>query len=41
MNYLEAKTVLMRNNPQMPFHLIAIEVVALVCLAAILVKIFA
>ena len=41
MNYLEAKTVLLRNNPQIPFSLVAIEITALIGVAATLVWIFA
>ena len=41
MNYLEAKTVLLKGSPQIPFKLIAIEVVAMVGIAGILVRLFA
>jgi hypothetical protein len=41
MNYLEAKTVLLKDNPRIPLSLVAIEIAALVCVAAMLVRIFA
>ncbi len=41
MNYLEAKTELLKQSPPMPLRLIAIEAVALVAVAGLLVKIFA
>jgi hypothetical protein len=41
MNYLEAKTVLLKNNPQIPFTLVAAEIATLVSVAAILVWFFA
>jgi len=41
MNYLDAKTVLLRNNPRIPLSLVAIEIVALLCVAGLLVRIFA
>jgi len=41
MNYLEAKSVLLPDPPRIPFGLVAFEMVALVGLAAILVKLFA
>lgn len=40
MNYLEAKTVLLKDSPQIPFKLIAVEVVTLVGVAGLLVQIF-
>ena len=43
MNYLEAKTVLLPSTrqPQLPFKLFAVEVLALLAMAAILVRLFA
>lgn len=41
MNYLEAKTELLRQAPRIPLKLFAIEAVALVCVAGVLVKFFA
>lgn len=41
MNYLEAKTVLLNNPPQVPLKLIAIEAAALVGIAGLLVQVFA
>ena len=41
MNYLEAKTVLLKESPHIPLHLIAIEAAVLVATAGVLVKIFA
>ena len=40
MNYLEAKTVLLEDSPQVPLKAIAVEAAALVALAAILVMVF-
>ena len=41
MNYLEAKIVLLEGSPQIPFKLIAFEIVGMVAIAGILVRIFA
>jgi len=41
MNYLEAKTVLIKDSPHIPLSLVAIEIAALLCVAALLVRIFA
>ncbi len=41
MNYLEAKTVLLKGSPQIPFKLIAVEAVTMVGIAGILVQFFA
>jgi hypothetical protein len=41
MNYLEAKTVLLKGSPQIPFKLIAVEAVTMVGVAGILVQFFA
>jgi hypothetical protein len=41
MNYLEAKTVLLKDNPHIPFSTVAIEIATLVSVAAMLVWIFA
>ena len=41
MNYLEAKTVLLKNPPRVPLKLIAIEAAALVGIAGLLVQVFA
>ena len=41
MNYLEAKTELLKEAPPIPMHLIAIEAAALVAIAGVLVKVFA
>lgn len=41
MNYLEAKTVILEDSPQVPFKLIAIEAMAMVAVAGILVQLFA
>lgn len=41
MNYLEAKTVLLRDTPRIPLTLIALEVATLTGVAAMLVWIFA
>lgn len=43
MNYLEAKTVLLRTtpHPQVTFKVVAVEVVALLAAAGILVRLFA
>ena len=43
MNYLEAKTVLMydAHQPQIPFKLIAANLVALLVTAGVLVRLFA
>ena len=41
MNYLEAKTVLLKESPQIPFKLIAVEFVTLAGVAGVLVQIFA
>jgi hypothetical protein len=41
MNYLEAKIELTRRAPRMPFKLFAIEAATLVCVAGVLVRIFA
>jgi len=40
MNYLAAKAVLLKGSPQIQLKVIAIEAVALVCVAGILVQIF-
>ena len=40
MNYLAAKSELLRDAPQLPLKLIAIEAAALVGLAGILVMLF-
>ena len=41
MNYLEAKTVLLKDSPQIPFKLLAVEVAAMIAIAGILVRLFA
>ena len=41
MNYLEAKSELMRRAPRIPFKLYAIEAATLVCVAGVLVQFFA
>ncbi|MDJ0779787.1 MAG: hypothetical protein QNJ85_18095 [Gammaproteobacteria bacterium] len=41
MNYLEAKTEILRETKPMPLHLIAIEAAVLVTIATFLVKMFA
>lgn len=41
MNYLEAKIVMLNGSPQIPFKSIAIEAVAMVAVAALLVRFFA
>lgn len=41
MNYYEAKIELMKGAPQIPFKAIAIEALALVAIAAVLVSVFA
>jgi hypothetical protein len=41
MNYLEAKTVLLKDNPRIPLSLVAAEIAALVSVAATLVWFFA
>lgn len=43
MNYLEAKTVLLPEapQPQVPFKLFAVEILAFVATAGILVRLFA
>jgi hypothetical protein len=41
MNYLEAKTVLLKDSRPIPLTLIAVEAVSLVALAAVLVRFFA
>ena len=40
MNYLEAKTVLLKDPPQIPFKMIAIEAATMIGIAGILVQIF-
>lgn len=40
MNYLQAKTVLLKNPPQVPLKMIVIEAAALLGIAGILVQIF-
>ena len=40
MNYLEAKTVILKDSPPVPFKLIAIEAMAMVSVAGILVLLF-
>ena len=41
MNYLEAKNVLLKNPPQIPFKMMAIEAAVLVGIAGLLVQVFA
>ena len=41
MNYLEAKIELLKVAPQIPLKMVAIEFVALIAIAGILVRIFA
>ena len=41
MNYLEAKTVLLKTPPEISWRVIAIEAATMVCVAGILVRIFA
>ena len=41
MNYLEAKSVLLRKSPEVSFTLVAIEVVAMLGVASLLVWAFA
>ena len=40
MNYLEAKTVLLKESPRIPFKFIAIEAAAMIGIAGLLVRIF-
>lgn len=41
MSYLAAKLVIMQPSPRIPFKLIVIEAALLVCVAGLLVRIFA
>ena len=41
LNYLEAKTVLSKDHPEVPFTLLALEVAGMTGIAATLVWIFA
>ena len=41
MNYLQAKIELTGRAPRIPFKLIAIEAAAMICLAGLLVQLFA
>ena len=40
MNYLQAKTVLLKNPPRVPLKMIALEAAALIGIAGILVQLF-
>ena len=40
MNYLEAKTVLLKESPRIPFKMIAIEAVVMIGFAGLLVQLF-
>lgn len=41
MNYLEAKSSLLHDQPQIPVGMLAIEFAALLCVAALMVRFFA
>ena len=41
MNYIEAKAVLLKDTPQIPFKMIVIEAAAMVGVAGLLVQFFA
>lgn len=41
MNYLEAKSSLLRDQPQIPVGMLAIEIATLLCVAALMVRFFA
>jgi hypothetical protein len=41
MNYFEAKIELLKDAPRVPLKMLALEIVALVAIAGVLVRIFA
>ena len=41
MNYLEAKTILLKTPPRVPLKMIALEAAIMIAAAGILVRIFA
>ena len=41
MNYLQAKSELLKESPQVPFKLLAIEAAAMIGVAGVLVRLFA